>query len=499
MVTQWYFQLNNQTFGPLPPSEIKHLAEKGTILEDTLVRKGEDGPWVFARAVKGLCFPQEEEARVKTKDVEEVGQVFQGIVKADRRRHDEAVRRENTDLVAQSKAGEVQEPTSRSAVASQWYYQLNAKTFGPVRSSEIKRLVEKGDICQDTLVRKGQDGHWVLAELLKGLHFREIEKALAEAKDVEQEKDQCFQGITDVPVRTDDKTLRGEVSPPECYVQTVGGTLGPLDLQPLQTMASTSEITCDPLVCRVSCEESLRAETLAGAPTHVQLELSGTLLTNVHKRPASTAATIRDRSEVWLGILAAVLLPVLLLIAFLPRETIQVGAIRTTPKEAALFLLILFLSLYEEIVELIRRRWAFCHAVFAPLRVVYNVFTCPKYALVPLAKISASMGTAGATPLGRLISVMGALFVCNVYWLFGYISPVRADLVPADSDARAGHAMGIAFLFYLGRVIIGGYADDANPLHRFKASYMKPIRSPFYKELTLLLIGVFLAIKLAIW
>lgn len=54
MATQWYYQALGETVGPVSVSELKQCAAKGTIVDETLVRKGKDGKWVEARRVKGL-------------------------------------------------------------------------------------------------------------------------------------------------------------------------------------------------------------------------------------------------------------------------------------------------------------------------------------------------------------------------------------------------------------------------------------------------------------
>jgi hypothetical protein len=52
-----------------------------------------------------------------------------------------------------------------------FYYQIMGEEFGPVSSSELKRLASEGQIWPDTFVRK-DGGNWHVAESVKGL-FRE--------------------------------------------------------------------------------------------------------------------------------------------------------------------------------------------------------------------------------------------------------------------------------------------------------------------------------------
>lgn len=49
------------------------------------------------------------------------------------------------------------------------YYQVMGEIFGPVSPAEMRRLAAEGVITRDTLVRKGEDGEWVLADRVRGL------------------------------------------------------------------------------------------------------------------------------------------------------------------------------------------------------------------------------------------------------------------------------------------------------------------------------------------
>lgn len=54
-------------------------------------------------------------------------------------------------------------------MSAEWYYQVMGEVVGPMSASELKRLALAGEIRVDTLVRKGDEGNWVLAERVKGL------------------------------------------------------------------------------------------------------------------------------------------------------------------------------------------------------------------------------------------------------------------------------------------------------------------------------------------
>jgi hypothetical protein len=57
MATSWYYQVMGQAFGPLTATELRQHVERGRVVADTFVRKGEDGRWVWAEQVNGLLRP----------------------------------------------------------------------------------------------------------------------------------------------------------------------------------------------------------------------------------------------------------------------------------------------------------------------------------------------------------------------------------------------------------------------------------------------------------
>jgi hypothetical protein len=52
---------------------------------------------------------------------------------------------------------------------SEWYYQLAREEIGPISASELRQLRKEGTLSRDSLVRKGKEGKWVLANNVKGL------------------------------------------------------------------------------------------------------------------------------------------------------------------------------------------------------------------------------------------------------------------------------------------------------------------------------------------
>jgi hypothetical protein len=61
MAASWYYQVMGEVVGPLTAAEVRQHVDKGRIVADTFVRKGDEGRWVWAEQVNGLL-PQARRA-----------------------------------------------------------------------------------------------------------------------------------------------------------------------------------------------------------------------------------------------------------------------------------------------------------------------------------------------------------------------------------------------------------------------------------------------------
>lgn len=50
-----------------------------------------------------------------------------------------------------------------------WFYKLMGEEIGPISSTELRTLAQRGTISADTPVRKGQNGTWIPANRVQGL------------------------------------------------------------------------------------------------------------------------------------------------------------------------------------------------------------------------------------------------------------------------------------------------------------------------------------------
>ena len=69
-------------------------------------------------------------------------------------------------------------------MSKQWYFQVMGAEVGPLSPAELADKVKRGQIQADTLVRKGADGKWMVADRIKGLLSPLPEAASPDAADV---------------------------------------------------------------------------------------------------------------------------------------------------------------------------------------------------------------------------------------------------------------------------------------------------------------------------
>ena len=164
MTQEWYVKAERETRGPFSAVELKQLALKGEILPDSFIRLNPDGKWRKASQVKGLNF--------------------------------------------RSDGNRVSLPTLPTA---QWVVKRGEKLIGPVSSTQLQRLVEKGHVTRNTTLRRESDGRWIEAKNLEGLSFtqgsgqsRSQPTQRSSSSSLDHETENPYQS----PVFTEDQQLK---------------------------------------------------------------------------------------------------------------------------------------------------------------------------------------------------------------------------------------------------------------------------------------------------
>jgi hypothetical protein len=126
MVQEWYVRIGDKVLGPHPPVKLREAAETGNLSPNTLVREGNEGPWIEASSITGLF----------------------SDLRSDNTSHPEPAQTDG------------------------WYYQVMGETFGPFAMEELMELSSNGNLKRETDVKhveNGEDKGWVPAGSLPGL------------------------------------------------------------------------------------------------------------------------------------------------------------------------------------------------------------------------------------------------------------------------------------------------------------------------------------------
>ena len=124
MPVRWYYESEAGIVGPVSAAELKYLIDVGTIGVSTLVRPGEDGPWLGVEKIAGLLAP----------------------------------------------AGEGTSADHSASQVAEWHFNLKGQNKeGPVPSSVLKAMIAAETLQPDDLVWKPGMALWIPAARVPGL------------------------------------------------------------------------------------------------------------------------------------------------------------------------------------------------------------------------------------------------------------------------------------------------------------------------------------------
>jgi hypothetical protein len=137
MQVRWYYQKQEGVIGPVSEAELRYLVNVGTLGMSTLVRRGDDGPWLAAESIGGQI----------------------GLIGAPKN--------------ADDSAPEVPD----------WHFNLKGQAKqGPVLGSVLKNLFAEGKLQPDDLVWKPGMAMWVPASQVRGLLEEPARAVASEAR-----------------------------------------------------------------------------------------------------------------------------------------------------------------------------------------------------------------------------------------------------------------------------------------------------------------------------
>jgi hypothetical protein len=168
-MTQWFYQLLGEEFGPVSESSLQQLQKDGTLSGSDLVRPAADSAanWLpLSRVALGQSGQSDDDHDVLT-DIDAINVDFGG-----------------SDAPAAAPSAE----SAKIAVAegppnsNQYYYQFFGQVLGPIPLDTLVRMAEAGRLAETDLVRAEEDFLWQAAA-----EFSELSAAFLLRDQPEQE------------------------------------------------------------------------------------------------------------------------------------------------------------------------------------------------------------------------------------------------------------------------------------------------------------------------
>jgi hypothetical protein len=166
-MTQWFYQLLGEEFGPVSESSLQQLQEDGTLSGSDLVRPAADSAanWLpLSRVTLGQSGQSHDDHDVLT-DIDAINVDFGG---------------------SDSPAAAPSVKSTKTAVAeaapksNQYYYQFFGQVLGPIPLDTLVRMAEAGRLAETDLVRAEEDFLWQAAAEFSELSAAFLLRALPE-------------------------------------------------------------------------------------------------------------------------------------------------------------------------------------------------------------------------------------------------------------------------------------------------------------------------------
>lgn len=141
-MSQWYYQLLGEEFGPVSTESLRLLAADGTLGPTDLVRAAASADW---KSLADTGIPDADTADIIT-DLDELNFKFEESHANPARRSPKNHRPQNAENTVSA------EPL--------WYHQFAGQVLGPVPLSELLQLAESGGLSDADKVRCGQSADW---------------------------------------------------------------------------------------------------------------------------------------------------------------------------------------------------------------------------------------------------------------------------------------------------------------------------------------------------
>lgn len=157
-MSQWYYELLSEQFGPASEQEIHELIEVGTLSESDRVRHEESEQWMSVAE-----FTETHSNASFASDLSDLQFEFEESSAGSRTN-------QRAEVLAQRSAlPEASGSSNDSPPPAQYYCQVLGQTLGPMELDDLTLLVTTGQLSRKDAVRLGDDGEWLAAVKLEEL------------------------------------------------------------------------------------------------------------------------------------------------------------------------------------------------------------------------------------------------------------------------------------------------------------------------------------------
>jgi hypothetical protein len=151
-MTQWYYQLLGEEFGPVSAASLRQLQTDGTLGNSDQVRSVDSGDWIPLSAV-GIDLSADGSAGDAPGDQSDVAQDLSEL------NFEFEESGAATGAARKQGSAVVERPTG----PAQYYYQFFGQTLGPIPLDTLIRMAEAGRLQETDLVRAEEDFLWQAA------------------------------------------------------------------------------------------------------------------------------------------------------------------------------------------------------------------------------------------------------------------------------------------------------------------------------------------------
>lgn len=153
-MTQWYYQLLGEEFGPVSAASLRQLLIDGTLGNSDQVRNVESGDWMPLSAA-GIDEADDGTATDSSEDLSDVAQELSEL--------NFEFEESGASPAAAAARKQGSAVVDRQTGPAQYYYQFFGQTLGPIPLDTLIRMAEAGRLQETDLVRGEEDFLWQAA------------------------------------------------------------------------------------------------------------------------------------------------------------------------------------------------------------------------------------------------------------------------------------------------------------------------------------------------